>query len=88
MRLVLVEDVLATLGDPDHALLVFVPDLPELGALALVGAADLLGVAVDLVVGVLVAIAAEFVEALARCRARQVLAAATQVTSRHDRLSE
>ena len=62
MRIVLVEDQLAALRDPDDALCGLVPDLPELGALALVGAADFACFLVDLVLGLLIFVAAVLAE--------------------------
>jgi hypothetical protein len=57
MRIILVEDLLTALGNPEHAPIGLAPDLPEFCALAVVGAADLLGIAVDAVLGLLVGVA-------------------------------
>jgi hypothetical protein len=54
VRLVLIEDFLASMGDPDTASVAPVPDLPELGALPIVGASDFLAVLVNPVFSLLI----------------------------------
>src|SRR6185436_15139429 len=72
VRLGLVEQDLGALAHPDDKLQPLVPDLPDLGALAIVGAADVLGVVLDLVVEPVISIAGELLEALLRLAPGQV----------------
>ena len=57
MRIVLVQDLVAAVSDPDDAPLVLVPDFPELCPFPIVSTANLLGVLVDAVLGLLYSVA-------------------------------
>src|SRR4029077_4115404 len=72
VRVVLIQDVFATFSNPDNAPLTLVPDLPELGALASIGAANLFGITINLVISLLVGVATAFVEAFARLAPGQI----------------